>query len=397
MAAIPPPNPQAKQASGLAGGLAMRDLIRFLDNHFSLLHSCALEVATTKPEGATGAASGGGGGGGGGGGAEDWTPEQQAALQQALKDVPATMEAGERWKKIAELVPGKSKKECVARFKALKAALAGVGGQQQQQQQQQGADGEWTDSQQEALQSGLKEHPQGGILSGEERWTAIAAMVPGKTARQCAERYRELREKILAVAKEAPAAAAGGAGKGGVKKRDEGRINVQTIKFEVEVEKEEVQQEVATSNSDDNDDDDDDDDDDDGGGEEMEFQPLPEGASVGACQVKLNDLMLLGAGAAQALVASVQCACSRCGECYAMSLARGGEEEELECKRCKRPLTMALHSDMLHSEVGGSCMGWIEVRGCKVVDVLRLMLLASCQACSNGSPPSTNPRTIHRR
>lgn len=36
---------------------------------------------------------------------------------RAMKKYPATMDKGERWKKIAEEVPGKTKIECVKRVK----------------------------------------------------------------------------------------------------------------------------------------------------------------------------------------------------------------------------------------------------------------------------------------
>mmetsp|Transcript_2710 Transcript_2710/g.4527 ORF Transcript_2710/g.4527 Transcript_2710/m.4527 type:complete len:643 (+) Transcript_2710:121-2049(+) len=52
-----------------------------------------------------------------------WTPEQQAALEQALKEFPASMEKNERWKSIAKAVPGKKKKDCVERFKQLRQLL----------------------------------------------------------------------------------------------------------------------------------------------------------------------------------------------------------------------------------------------------------------------------------
>mmetsp|Transcript_10573 Transcript_10573/g.17253 ORF Transcript_10573/g.17253 Transcript_10573/m.17253 type:complete len:570 (+) Transcript_10573:45-1754(+) len=52
-----------------------------------------------------------------------WSNEQQAALEAALKKFPASMDKNERWKSIAAAVEGKSKKECVARFKELRAKV----------------------------------------------------------------------------------------------------------------------------------------------------------------------------------------------------------------------------------------------------------------------------------
>ena len=49
-----------------------------------------------------------------------WTPEQQTALEAALKKYPASLDKNERWKLIAEAVPGKTKKQCVARFKDIR-------------------------------------------------------------------------------------------------------------------------------------------------------------------------------------------------------------------------------------------------------------------------------------
>ena len=53
--------------------------------------------------------------------AGEWSAAQQSALEQALKQFPAS--DGERWEKIANAVPGKTKGECVARFKQIVAAL----------------------------------------------------------------------------------------------------------------------------------------------------------------------------------------------------------------------------------------------------------------------------------
>ncbi|CBZ52368.1 hypothetical protein NCLIV_021560 [Neospora caninum Liverpool] len=53
----------------------------------------------------------------------DWTPAQQLALEKALAKHPATMPANERWTAIAADVPGKTKKECVERFRQIRAAI----------------------------------------------------------------------------------------------------------------------------------------------------------------------------------------------------------------------------------------------------------------------------------
>jgi DnaJ family protein C protein 2 len=57
------------------------------------------------------------------GGDNVWTDEQDAQLQKGLKSFPATMDKNERWASIAEGVDGKSKKECVERFKAIRTAI----------------------------------------------------------------------------------------------------------------------------------------------------------------------------------------------------------------------------------------------------------------------------------
>ena len=52
-----------------------------------------------------------------------WTNEQDQQLQAGLAQYPATMDKNERWAAIAKGVEGKSKKDCVQRFKAIRAAI----------------------------------------------------------------------------------------------------------------------------------------------------------------------------------------------------------------------------------------------------------------------------------
>ncbi|XP_062238718.1 dnaJ homolog subfamily C member 2 [Platichthys flesus] len=52
-----------------------------------------------------------------GGSAAPWTTDEQKLLEQALKTYPVT--TAERWEKIAAVVPGRNKKDCMKRYKEL--------------------------------------------------------------------------------------------------------------------------------------------------------------------------------------------------------------------------------------------------------------------------------------
>ncbi|CAL8121029.1 unnamed protein product [Orchesella dallaii] len=52
-----------------------------------------------------------------------WTTGEQKLLEQALKTYSASANPSDRWERVAEAVPGRSKKECMARFKELAALV----------------------------------------------------------------------------------------------------------------------------------------------------------------------------------------------------------------------------------------------------------------------------------
>jgi len=52
-----------------------------------------------------------------------WTEEQDTMLQDGLAKFPSKMDTNERWSQISTGVKGKSKKECVSRYKAIREAL----------------------------------------------------------------------------------------------------------------------------------------------------------------------------------------------------------------------------------------------------------------------------------
>ena len=53
------------------------------------------------------------------GGVMDWSREQQQQLQGAIKQF-ATYKGADKWEKVAELVSGKTKEQCVERVKYLR-------------------------------------------------------------------------------------------------------------------------------------------------------------------------------------------------------------------------------------------------------------------------------------
>ena len=55
--------------------------------------------------------------------ADSWTPEQQSALEGALRQFPSSMDKKERWRAIAGAVGGKTAKQCALRFKELRAKV----------------------------------------------------------------------------------------------------------------------------------------------------------------------------------------------------------------------------------------------------------------------------------
>jgi len=55
---------------------------------------------------------------------DEWSTEQQKQLEEAMRKYPATLTPAERWTKIAEVVEGKTKQQCVARFKYIRELIA---------------------------------------------------------------------------------------------------------------------------------------------------------------------------------------------------------------------------------------------------------------------------------
>jgi acyl-CoA-binding protein len=105
-------------------------------------------------------------------------------LQEGLAAVPK--DAKDRFGLIAaEFVPGKTKEQCYEKFNILVAEAKARKNTALKED-------EWTFEQQKQLETGLKTIPS----KDEKRWDKIAALVDGKTRKECIARYKELVEKM---------------------------------------------------------------------------------------------------------------------------------------------------------------------------------------------------------
>ena len=118
------------------GSCGLRTILRWIDRQMQLLFECALEVSSShqpnvvlrKPASSAKPTEPANGEKANDDASSAWTAEQQQDFEQALRSVPQELDPQERWARIAELVPGRTKRECVARFKELRAACKPAGG-----------------------------------------------------------------------------------------------------------------------------------------------------------------------------------------------------------------------------------------------------------------------------
>jgi hypothetical protein len=115
-----------------------------------------------------------------------WTPEQDADLINAVANACKT-ECGKElrvnWPNVAALVPGRTKLQCLGRWhNALKPSIARTAGRA----------GAWTEDEDNKLRYAVQ-------MYGGKDWAAITLMVPGRTQRQCASRWHAFLNPSIAL------------------------------------------------------------------------------------------------------------------------------------------------------------------------------------------------------
>jgi len=276
-----------------------------------------------------------------------WTLREQQSLEDALKKFPKTMPKHERWRKIFKAVEGKSKAECVARFNFVRNQLRQIHEKAAQEFQRKEAEERevrekqialrtareearqkagstrvhvWTDEDQKLLDNALSQFPSS--MEKNERWRRIAAVIPGKSKRECIERFKQVREQLL---KE--------------KEREERLAN----------------------------------------GEPDDLVPdfAPEERGVRAT---LEDLHMQGIGVMFCSRMKLECSCSNCRTRTVFDVYQNSSTEKSWCNACGALLEIKFNPALIHGSSSG-VIGFFDVSNLIVEDLVDADLKAGCFKC----------------
>jgi myb proto-oncogene protein len=102
-----------------------------------------------------------------------WAEDEDSKLVDAVQT-----HGGKSWGAIAALVPGRTEKQCHNRWKdVLDPSIDRASGRK----------GEWTAVENSKLKDAVQTH-------GDKNWGAISMQVPGRTRKQCFDRWRQRAE-----------------------------------------------------------------------------------------------------------------------------------------------------------------------------------------------------------
>ncbi|CAM9187553.1 unnamed protein product [Scytosiphon promiscuus] len=165
-----------------------------------------------------------------------WEENELSSLAKAIVKFPAGSQ--NRWEHISQFIAQAtrakdpfSKDDCIAKYQQIHAAPAGpqkivapavaasapaaasAKSAPERPSRREPREDVWSQSQQQQLEAALARFPMG--MDKNERWASISAAVPGKSKKQCVERFKFVKTQLLAKKKAekkaAEAAANGGA------------------------------------------------------------------------------------------------------------------------------------------------------------------------------------------
>jgi hypothetical protein len=105
-----------------------------------------------------------------------WTEEEDSKLKDAVET-----HGGKNWGAIAALVPGRTKGQCVHRWNVVLDPNI---------DRASGRTGKWAEDEDNELRDAVQRH-------GSKDWSAIAALVPGRTKGQCNQRWRDVLDPSI--------------------------------------------------------------------------------------------------------------------------------------------------------------------------------------------------------
>jgi hypothetical protein len=98
-----------------------------------------------------------------------WTSDEDKQLKDAVQT-----HGGKSWGEIAALIPGRTKIQCSSRWHGLGCSIGRANGRT----------GKWTSDEVIKLKDAIQTH-------GDKDWVAISALVPGRTKKQCWDRWKK--------------------------------------------------------------------------------------------------------------------------------------------------------------------------------------------------------------
>jgi hypothetical protein len=99
-----------------------------------------------------------------------WTSDEDITLKDAVET-----HGGKSWDEIAALVPGRTRTQCSSRWHGLDCSIDRANGHT----------GRWTDDEVIKLKAAVQTH-------GDKDWVAISALVPGRTKKQCWDKWKNM-------------------------------------------------------------------------------------------------------------------------------------------------------------------------------------------------------------